>query len=70
VAGLSLYRRYDFFWGQANALIGDLHAAIPRSISDLLGAVGMSVKPRLAHQKFEPPPQFVADGIYGVADIL
>ena len=51
----------DFVGGQADAFIGDVHAAIARTGGDLFGPVGVAVKPGLADKEFQPAPQLRAD---------
>ncbi len=61
---------YDFFWGEADTLIGDVHATVSGAYRNLLGPVRMSVQSGFAHKELEATAQFLADHIDGIAQII
>mmetsp|Transcript_24009 Transcript_24009/g.44096 ORF Transcript_24009/g.44096 Transcript_24009/m.44096 type:complete len:227 (-) Transcript_24009:6994-7674(-) len=61
---------HDLLWGQADAVVGDVHATIAGTEGDLLSAVGVAVKPRFPNDKFQATPQFVRYGVDSVAQIV
>ena len=62
--------RDDLFRRQADAFIGDVHAAVASAEGDLFGAVRVAVQTGLADQEFQPPAKALANGIDGLADRL
>ena len=61
---------YQFIGRQADAFVIDVHPAIAGAEGDLLGSVGMAIKPRFSDQKFQTASQFVADQIDRVTDVF
>ena len=60
----------DFSRGQADAIVMDIHAAIPRAGGDLFSTVRMAIKAGFAHQELKGPPEFGGYGLYRFADRL
>ncbi len=54
---------YQFLWGQTNAVVINIHAAITRAGGDLFSPVGMPVKPGLSNKEFQPAAQSSTDQI-------
>jgi hypothetical protein len=51
----------DLRGGQADPFVDDLHPDVTRTQGDLLGAVGVTVEPRLADEDLDPAPERLAD---------
>mmetsp|Transcript_24008 Transcript_24008/g.44069 ORF Transcript_24008/g.44069 Transcript_24008/m.44069 type:complete len:207 (-) Transcript_24008:7087-7707(-) len=63
-------RRYDLVGCEADAFIGDIHAAVTGPHGNLLGTVRVTVQSRFADQKFQAAAQPVADRIDRIAQIV
>ena len=56
--------RDDLRRGEPDPLVDDLEPGVARPHRHLLGAVGVPVQPRFAHQQAQPPTQLVAGGTH------
>ena len=61
-------RRDDLLGREPDALVDHLEARVARTYGDLLGAVGVTVEPRLADQQPQPAAQLLAGRPHPVAD--
>ena len=60
---------HDLLWCQPDALVDDLEPRVARPHRHLLGAVGVPVQPRLAHEEAQVRAELVAGAPHRVPDV-